>query len=213
MMPPESRRNRDMSAWLGGLEPSWAMLDRASLDALMDESSAENRALRLADDLTRDELARSHANVSAMEEAMSWPDHDPADVRRYRKVLNEMDFRQLHLVRTLAEFGVRTKTLGLTWAVSGGDLAWVMLIMREWGARFASSVQSETLQSAEVGASNAAYSDDRIPCRCIGGCGHYALPEVMTTRLDLLRDWPANLARHGHANTRTETAHHASRQE
>ena len=45
----------------------------------------------------------SRATVSAMEAAMTWPDHDPADVRRCRKVLNEADYRQLHFTRALAE--------------------------------------------------------------------------------------------------------------
>ena len=93
------------------------MLDRASLDGLMDEPSAENRALRLAHDLTGYELTLSpvarnalvllrgtvesgglimtaagnlsRATVSAMEAGMTWPDHDPDDARRCRKVLNE----------------------------------------------------------------------------------------------------------------------------
>ena len=131
MMAPESRANPDVATWLGGLEPAWAMLDRASLVGLMDEPSAENRTLRLANDLTGDELTLSpvarnalvllrgtveggglnmtaagnlsRATVSAMEEAMTWPDHDPADARRCRKVLNEADYRHLHFTRALAE--------------------------------------------------------------------------------------------------------------
>ena len=119
-MAPESRPNPDVATGLGGLEPAWTMLDRASLVGLMDEPSAENRALRLANDLTGDELTLSpvarialvllratvesgglnmtaadnlsRATVSAMQAAMTWPDHDPADARRCRKVLNEADY-------------------------------------------------------------------------------------------------------------------------
>ena len=96
----------------------------------MDEPSEENSTLRLAADLTADEIALSPVArnalvllreaaggglkltpagnlprdaVSAMEEAMTWPGHDPADTRRYRKVLNEADLRQLHFLRILAE--------------------------------------------------------------------------------------------------------------
>ena len=43
------------------------------------------------------------ATVAAMEEAMAWPGRDPADARRYRRVLNEADFPQLHFLRILAE--------------------------------------------------------------------------------------------------------------
>ena len=85
----------------------------------MDSPSTEKRALRLANDLTGYELtlspvARSalvllratvesgglnmiaagnlsRATVSAMEAALTWPDHDPADARRRRKVVNEAD--------------------------------------------------------------------------------------------------------------------------
>ena len=130
-MPPVGRLTRDLLSWLGDLEPAWVMLDPESLDDLMDEPSAENPVLHLADDLTADELARSaiarnalvllraadsggglkltaagnlsRATVSAMEEAMIWPGYDPVDARRYRKVLNERDFLHLRFVRTLAE--------------------------------------------------------------------------------------------------------------
>ena len=130
MTQPENRRLRNARAWLGDLQPAWTVLERASIDALLDEPSAESRALRLAADLAADEVALSpvarnalvllreasgrglkltpagnlpRAAVAAMEEAMAWPGRDPADARRYRKVLNEADFPQLHFLRTLAE--------------------------------------------------------------------------------------------------------------
>ena len=106
------------------------MLERASIGALLDEPSSENPALRLAAGLSADETALSpvarnalvllreaaggglkltpagnlpRATVAAMEEAMAWPDRDPADARRGRKILNEADLPQLHFLRTLAE--------------------------------------------------------------------------------------------------------------
>ena len=51
--------NRGIVDWLGGLEPAWTLLDRKSLDALMEEPSGDNPPLRLATDLTEDELALS----------------------------------------------------------------------------------------------------------------------------------------------------------
>ena len=127
-MAPENGRMLD---WFGGLEPAWTLLGEESLNALMEEPSAENRTLRLAADLTEDELALSpvirnasillreingndglkltatgnlsRAAVAAMEAAMTWPGHDPAEARRYSKVLNEPDIQELHFLRTLAE--------------------------------------------------------------------------------------------------------------
>ena len=48
-----------MSVWPGGLEPVRKLLDRESLLALGNEPSADNRALRLATDLTEAEVAGS----------------------------------------------------------------------------------------------------------------------------------------------------------
>ena len=127
-MAPENHGIRD---WLGGLEPAWTLLDKESLDALMEEPSEENRTLRLTPDLAEDELALSpvvrnasillreaigndelkltatgnlsRAAVAAMKAAMTWPGHDPAETRGHSKVLNEPDVRELHFLRTLAE--------------------------------------------------------------------------------------------------------------
>ena len=50
---PEVRR------WLGGVDPAWTLLDMESLNALRREPSKDNRALRLASDLTSVEIAAS----------------------------------------------------------------------------------------------------------------------------------------------------------
>ena len=130
MTSPENLRLQNVWAWLGDLQPAWTVLERASIDALLNEPSSENPALRLAPDLTADEVALSpvarnalvllreasgrglkltpagslpRATVAAMEEAMAWPGRDPADSRRGGKVLNEADFTQLHFLRKAAE--------------------------------------------------------------------------------------------------------------
>ena len=155
MTQPEIRRGRNVSAWLGGLQLAWTVLERASIDALLDDPSAESRALRLTADLTADEIALSpiarnalvllreasgrglkltpagnlpRATAAAMEEAMAWPDRDPADARRGRKVLNEADLRQLHFLRILAEMAGlaerergRLRTTGLGRHILDGD--------------------------------------------------------------------------------------------
>ena len=57
--PGESGQALDVSVWPGGLEPVRKLLDRESLLAVGNEPSAENRALRLATDLTEAEVAGS----------------------------------------------------------------------------------------------------------------------------------------------------------
>ena len=126
--------NRGFIDWLGGLEPAWTLLDRKSLDALMEEPSGDNPPLRLATDLTEDERALSavarnasillheaaghdglrltatgnlsRAAVAEMEAAMTWPGRDPAEARRFCKVLNEPDVQELHFLHALAELAV-----------------------------------------------------------------------------------------------------------
>ena len=126
----ENHRGQKLWAWLGDLLPAWTVLERASIDALLEEPSSENPALRLAADLAADEIALSpvarnalvllreaaggglkltpagnlpRATVAVMEEAMTWPCRDPAATRRYRRVLNEVELPQPHFLRTLAE--------------------------------------------------------------------------------------------------------------
>ena len=57
--PGETGQAPDVSVWPGGLEPVRKLLDRESVLALGNEPSAQNRALRLATDLTEAELAGS----------------------------------------------------------------------------------------------------------------------------------------------------------
>ena len=117
--------------WLGGLVPAWTLLDRESLDALMEEPSGDNPPLRLATDLTEAERALSgvacnasillreaaghdglkltstgnlsRAAVAEMEAAMTWPGRDPAEARRSSEVLNEPDVQELHFLHALTE--------------------------------------------------------------------------------------------------------------
>ena len=124
-------QNPKVVRWLGGLVPAWKLLDLVSLNALRKEPSAANTAIRLADDLGADELARSavvvntllllrravdagglkltatgnlsRAVVGEMREVMSWPDYVAAETLRLNRVVNEPDFLPLHVVRTIAE--------------------------------------------------------------------------------------------------------------
>jgi hypothetical protein len=123
---PEVRR------WLGGVEPAWTLLDFESLNALRREPSKDNRALRLASDLTAAELAASAVTrnalillrravdndglkltatgnlsrtvVAEMVDIFEWPGFDRAEAFRLHKVVNEPDFLPLFFVRHVTQF-------------------------------------------------------------------------------------------------------------
>ena len=117
--------------WLDGVEPAWTILDPARLDALRGEPPFEGGAVRLAIDLTEDELAQSamvrnalvllgaaaegdglkltargnltRETVSAMREAMVWPGCAFEEKWRAGKQLSEQHVQELRLVRELLE--------------------------------------------------------------------------------------------------------------
>ena len=122
---------REYHAWLDGVEPAWTVLEPARWEALMREPSAENGALRLADDLTDTELDHSaivrnalvllraaangagleltargyltRANVAALRETMDWPGCAFEESRRAGKRSSEAQVGELRLVRALLE--------------------------------------------------------------------------------------------------------------
>ena len=87
--------------WLDGVEPAWTVLEAERIDALLAEPPSESGAIRVATDLTDDEIERSpmvqnalvlvraaaeadglkltargnltRATVAAMRRAMAWP--------------------------------------------------------------------------------------------------------------------------------------------
>ena len=115
---------REYDDWLDGVEP-------ARWEALMREPSEEDGALRLAEDLTDEELDRSamvrnalvllraaadgdgvelttrgnltRVTVSAMRKAMDWPGCAFEERRRAGKVLSEDHVDELRLLRALVE--------------------------------------------------------------------------------------------------------------
>jgi len=125
LQDPQVRR------WLDGVEPAWTLLSFDSLRALRQEPSAVATAIRIANDLSADEIASSavarntfillqqaiergglpltatgnlsRAVVAEMRELIEWPGYDQADAFRLHKVINEPDFLPLHIVRSLAE--------------------------------------------------------------------------------------------------------------
>ena len=118
-------------AWLDGVEPAWTLLTFESLQALRQEPSVARTAIRIANNLSREEIASSpiarntlillraasehgglpltatgnltRAVVAEMCKLIEWPDFDQADTFRFNKVINEPDFLPLHVVRQLAQ--------------------------------------------------------------------------------------------------------------
>ena len=132
LQDPQVRR------WLDGVEPAWTLLTFDSLRALRQEPSAVATAIRIANDLSADEIASSavarntfillqqaiergglpltatgnlsRAVVAEMRELIEWPGYDQADAFRLHKVINEPDFLPLHIVRLLAEAAKLVRT-------------------------------------------------------------------------------------------------------
>jgi hypothetical protein len=122
--------NPRVRRWLGDIEPAWTALTYESFNELAAEPSATNTVLRLANDLTADELVGSsvarntlvllhHAAqegglkltatgnlarsvVAKMIDQFDWPDFDSAGAFQFHKVINEPDFLPLHFVRLVA---------------------------------------------------------------------------------------------------------------
>jgi hypothetical protein len=126
--------------WLDGVEPAWTLLTFDSLRALRQEPSAVQTAIRIANDLSGDEITGSavarntlillrkatergglpvtatgnlsRAVVAEMRKLFEWPDYDQAAVLQFNKVINEADFLPLHVVRTLAQAATLVRAQG-----------------------------------------------------------------------------------------------------
>jgi hypothetical protein len=131
VVAPGFLQNPEVRRWLNGVEPAWAMLHFDSFNALHDEPSGSNHAIRLEPNLTSTETSGSavtantllllrraaetggvtltatgnlsRAVVEEMCGAMGWPDYDKDELIRYYKVINEPDFLPLHFVRILTQ--------------------------------------------------------------------------------------------------------------
>ena len=139
--PGESGQALDVSVWPGGLEPVRKLLDRESLLAVGKEPSAENRALRLATDLTEAEFAGSafvrnalillgeiggketvwrtndgrlnKAGVARMRTLMSWPGMEVTEQFRAGKSYYEQQVGELHLLRSVMNMAGLVEPAGL----------------------------------------------------------------------------------------------------
>lgn len=131
MVAPGFLANPEVRLWLNGIEPAWTMLEFDSFNALHDEPSASNPAIRLEPNLPDSEISESvvAANallllrraaetrglkltatgnlsrtvVEAMCRIIEWPGYDKDELFQYSKVINEPDFLPLHFIRVLMQ--------------------------------------------------------------------------------------------------------------
>jgi hypothetical protein len=133
MVAPGMLQNPSVKSWLGGVEPAWTLLDQSSFETLHQPPSPTAGPIRLASNLTLQELQQSaiarntltllraaaegpgltmtatgnlsRSVVAKMSDLFIWPEFDTAEVFRFHKVINEPDFLPLFFVRHLAEVG------------------------------------------------------------------------------------------------------------
>jgi hypothetical protein len=131
MVISDMLRHPTITNWLGGVEPAWTSLDDASLVALRHHPHPVFGPIRLANDLTPDEIQQSpiarnalillrlanenpglqltatgnlsRAVVARMIEHLTWPDFDMAVHFSVSKIANERDFFPLYFLRHIVE--------------------------------------------------------------------------------------------------------------
>jgi len=131
MVSPGILANPEVRRWLNGVEPAWTMLEFDSFNALHDEPSATNEAIRLDPNLTATDVSGSavaanalvllrraaetgglkltatgnlsRALVEEMCGIMEWPGYDKDELFGFHKVINEPDFLPLHFIRILTQ--------------------------------------------------------------------------------------------------------------
>jgi hypothetical protein len=131
MIAPPLLQDPAVKRWLAGTEPAWTLLDRKSFEALTLPPGTHGSAIRLAADLSDDEIERSAVArnallllrfasegsglgltatgnlsrrvVAEMCELMEWPDFDKAERFQFHKLVNEPDFPPLHFIRRVGQ--------------------------------------------------------------------------------------------------------------
>jgi hypothetical protein len=131
MVAPGFLANPEVRRWLNGVEPAWTMLEFDSFNALQDEPSTNNNAIRLEANLSGTDISGSAVTANALlllrraaetgglkmtatgnlsravvEEMfgiIQAPDYDKDELLRFQKVINEPDFLPLHFIRILLQ--------------------------------------------------------------------------------------------------------------
>src|SRR5947209_7600718 len=138
MVAPGFLQNSEVRRWLNGIEPAWTMLEFHSLNALRQEPSGSNHAIRLEPNLTSTEISGSavtanclvllrraaetgglkltatgnlsRAVVEEMCGIIKAPGYDKTELLRVQKVINEPDVLPLHFVRILTQAAKLVRT-------------------------------------------------------------------------------------------------------
>ena len=133
MVAPGMLQNASVKTWLAGVEPAWTLLDQASFAALREPPSPMAGPIRLAADLTQEEIRQSavarnalillraaatgpglkmtaagnlaRSVVAEMCNLFIWPDLDQVGAFQFHKVINEPDFLPLYFVRNVLQAG------------------------------------------------------------------------------------------------------------
>jgi hypothetical protein len=66
VVAPGFLQNPEVRRWLNGIEPIWTMLEFDSFNALHEEPSANNHAIRLEPNLTTTEISASSVTANAL---------------------------------------------------------------------------------------------------------------------------------------------------
>jgi hypothetical protein len=66
MVAPGLLQNPEVRRWLNGIEPAWTMLEFNSLNALRQEPSGSNHAIRLEPNLTSTEISGSAVTANCL---------------------------------------------------------------------------------------------------------------------------------------------------
>ena len=133
MIAPGMLQNPSVKNWLGGVEPAWTLLDQASFAALHRPPSPSAAPIRLASDLTLEEVQQSavarnalvllravasgpglkmtatgnlsRSVVAEMIDVFTWPEFDKSGAFQFHNVINEPDFLPLYFVRHVVQAG------------------------------------------------------------------------------------------------------------
>ena len=131
MVTPGMLENPSVRNWLGVIEPAWTLLNQESFFALRRPPSPSDGPIRLANDLTTDEIQQSavarnalillraasvgaglkmtatgnlsRAVVADMRDLLTWPGFDNEGALSFHKVINEPDFLPLYFVRHVVD--------------------------------------------------------------------------------------------------------------
>src|SRR5438270_8327820 len=91
MVAPGLLQNPEVRRWLNGIEPAWTMLEFGSFNALLDEPSASNHAIRLEPNLAEAEVSESAIVANALILLRRARRHRWTETNRHRRPVPRLD--------------------------------------------------------------------------------------------------------------------------